>query len=200
MLTPLCSIEPEHVYTRRSPAALSVLHRFRYLLVLSNAQDPIFSKSSLPNVRGVFSLSPPRHQPAVLHPSTRPSANMFTNSRLKRASSMGIGVHSILRILGSLIKDRVNLFIHRLRRYEFVVRVSWNVFNHVYAILKYPEFGACWIHQRHVLRHAILWRRISLHGSLCPRLIVRLRASRNNIWIWGSIGMFAVCTTVFSSL
>src|SRR5271168_3888140 len=45
----------EHVYSR--PDALSVLHRFCHLSVLSNAWDQYLSERSLPNVQGVVCLS-----------------------------------------------------------------------------------------------------------------------------------------------
>jgi hypothetical protein len=77
----------EHVYSR--PAALSALHRFRHLSVLSNARDQYISESSLPNVQGVVCLSTPCSQPAVLRFYTRPFATVFTNSRLKTASLHG---------------------------------------------------------------------------------------------------------------
>src|SRR5271168_1897502 len=79
----------EHVYSQ--PAALSALHRFRHLSVLSNARDQYLSESSLPNVQGVVCLSMPCSQPAVLHFYTRPFATVFTNSRLKTASPVSIG-------------------------------------------------------------------------------------------------------------
>src|ERR1700678_4620140 len=54
----------EHVYSR--PAALSALHCFRHLSVLSNAREPYLSESSLPNVQGVVCLSTLCSQLAVL--------------------------------------------------------------------------------------------------------------------------------------
>lgn len=68
MLTPVWSLE--HVYNR--PAALSVLHRFRYLSVLSNAWDQFVSRNSLPNVQGDVCLSPPCPRP-VFCSCSRPS-------------------------------------------------------------------------------------------------------------------------------
>ena len=133
MLTPIWSIE--HVYSH--PAALSLFHRFRYLSVLSNAQDQYLSKCSLPNVQGEVYLSLPCPQPAVLHPCMCPSANMFLKSwLLKIASPMGIGLCPVLRIFGSRAKDYMNHFTFWCQRHDFMVRVFLNVFNHMYAILK----------------------------------------------------------------
>src|ERR1700678_214439 len=92
----------EHVYSR--PAALSVLHHFRHLSVLSNAQDQYLSESSLPNVQGVVCLSTPCSQPAVLHFYMRPFATVFTNSRLKPSSHVSMGLHPVLRIFGTHVQ------------------------------------------------------------------------------------------------
>ena len=124
----------EHVYSR--PAALSALHRFRHLSVLSNARDQYFSESSLPNVQGVVCLSTPCSQPAVLHFYTRPFATVFTNSRLKTASPASIGLHPVLRIFGTHVKVVVNRLFFWCRHREIVVHVFLNVIDHVYAILK----------------------------------------------------------------
>ena len=133
MLTPIWFIE--HVYSH--PAALSLFHRFQYLSVLSNVQDQYLSKCSLPNVQGEVYLSLPCPQLAVLHPCTRPSANVLLKSwLLKTASPMGIGLHPVLRIFGSCAKDYVNRFTFWCRHHDFVVCVFLNVFNHMYAILK----------------------------------------------------------------
>ena len=131
MLTPIWSIE--HVYSR--PAALSLFHRFQYLSVLSNARNQYLSKCSFPNVQGEVYLLLPCPQPAVLHPCTRPSVNVFLKSwLLKTASPMGIGLRPVLRIFGSHAKDYVNHFTFWCRRHDFVVCVFLNVFNHMYAI------------------------------------------------------------------
>ena len=66
MLTSVWSIE--HVYN--CPAALSVLHHFRYISVLSKAWDQYPSTNSLPNVQGEVYLSLPCPQPAVFCPHT----------------------------------------------------------------------------------------------------------------------------------
>jgi hypothetical protein len=119
----------EHVYTH--PAALSVLHRFRFLSVLSNVQDPILPKSSLPNVQGVVDLSPRCHYPAVLCPCVCPSANLFAYAGLKIAPPVRIGLHPLLRIVGSLARDYVN---HLYRRHEIAFL---NLFKYVYAFLEH---------------------------------------------------------------
>src|SRR6202522_866843 len=124
----------EHVYSW--PAALSALHRFCHLSVLSNARDQYFSESSLPNVQGVVCLSTPCSQPAVLHFYTRPFATVFTNSRLKTASPVSIGLHTVLRIFGTHVKVVVNRLFFWCRHREIVVHVFLNVIDHVYAILK----------------------------------------------------------------
>ena len=119
------------------PAALSLFHRFWYLSVLSNAQDQYLSKCSLPNVQGEVYLSPLHPQPAVLHPCMCSSVNVFLKSwLLKTASSMGIGLHPVLRIFESCAKDYMNCFTFWCRRHDFMVCVFLNVFNHMYAILK----------------------------------------------------------------
>ena len=84
--------------------------------------------------RGLFIAAMPT---AVLHPCTRPSANVLLKSwLLKTASPMGIGLHPVLRIFGSCAKDYVNRFTFWCRHHDFVVCVFLNVFNHMYAILK----------------------------------------------------------------
>ena len=135
MLTALWSVE--HACSR--PATLSVWHRFRYLSVLSYVQDQYLSKSSLPNAQGVLYLSPLCPQPAVLRPCTHPSEslNMFTSSWSKTISPAGIGLHLVIRIFASVAKYYVGHFTFRCQRYEFVVRVFLNFFNHVYAILQH---------------------------------------------------------------
>lgn len=81
--------------------ALSALCRFQHLLVLSNAQDQYFPKSSLwplPNVQGVAYLLPPCPQPAVLRPCMclSESLNMFASSWLKMASpDVSIGLRQL---------------------------------------------------------------------------------------------------------
>ena len=122
------------MYSR--PAALSALHRFRHLSVLSNARDQYLSESSLPNVQGVVCLSTPCSQPAVLRFYTCPFATVFTNSRLKTASPTAIGLHPVLRIFGTHVKVVVNRFFFWCRHREFVVHVFLNVIDHVNAILK----------------------------------------------------------------
>jgi hypothetical protein len=91
MLTPIWSVEHvlDDVYTR--PAALSVLLRFCFISVQSNAQEQILSKSSLPNVQGEVHLSPRCRLSAVLCP--RVPANLFTTFRLKLSPSVSIGLH-----------------------------------------------------------------------------------------------------------
>ena len=148
MLTSISSTE--HMYTR--PAALSVLHPFRYLSVLSNVQDLIRSTSSLPNARDVVncknSLSnvrgdvhflPRCHQPAVLCHCVlvRPSACLFTTSALKTAPPVSIGVHPILRIVGSLVRDYVNHFVRWHRHLDIVAHTFLISFRHVYTVLKH---------------------------------------------------------------
>ena len=134
MLTGLWSVE--HAHSR--PATPSVLHRFRYLSVLSNAQDQYLSKSSLPHAQGVLYLSLLCPRPAVLRPCTHPSEfpNIFTSSWLKAASLAGIS-HPVIRIFGSFAKYYLDHFTFRCRRYEFVVRVFVNFFYHMYAISKH---------------------------------------------------------------
>ena len=120
------------------PAVLSVLRRFSYLCVLSNAQDSNFFKCSLlPNVQGEVHLSLPCPQPAVLRPCTRPSAIMFTTSWLKMTSeSLASGVHPKLRNFSSLVNVYVKHFLFMLRAREgFLERAFQNAFNNVYAIL-----------------------------------------------------------------
>ena len=116
---------------------LSMFHQFHYLYylsVLSNAWNQNHSKGSLPNVQGVFNCYLlqlcPLSQPAVLCPSTRPSAYVFTS--LKMASLAGI-----FRISGSLAKDHVDCFTSGHHHHESVVSVFLNIFNCVYAILKH---------------------------------------------------------------
>ena len=122
------------MYNLSCPALLSMFHQFHYLYylsVLSNAQNQNCSKGSLPNVQGVFNCYLlqlcPLSQPAVLCPSTRPSANVFTS--LKMASLAGI-----FRISGSLAKDHVDCFTSGHHHHESVVSVFLNIFNCVYAI------------------------------------------------------------------
>jgi len=165
VLTALWSIE----HACSCPANLSVL---RYLSpVLSNAQDQYLSKSSLPNAQGVLYLSLLCPQPAVLRPCTHPSEplNTFTSSWLKTASPAGIGLHPVMRIFASLAKYYVDHFTFRYQRYEFVVRVFLNFFNHVYAILK----------------HCYLFHRLSIP---CPTLLsVRMQRTfflRHNFKAW----------------
>lgn len=108
MLTFLWSIELAYSH----PAALSVLHRFQYLPVLSNEQNQFLSKGSLPNVHGVDYLSLPCPQPGVLRPSVLPSEslNPFTRSWLKTASPAGLVPHPVIRIFVSLARDYVSRF------------------------------------------------------------------------------------------
>ena len=67
-----------------------------------HAQNSILSKNSLAIVQGEV-YSPPC-------PCMRQSVNAFTASWLKMASLAGIGLHPILRIIGSFAKDFVNRF------------------------------------------------------------------------------------------
>ena len=123
----------------RRPAALSIFHRYRYLSVLSNAQDHQLSKCSLPNVREVVSLSLPCPEPVVLSTCqcTRSSANVFAYTWSRTAFPAGMGLHPTLRIFGSIVKYHVSRFTSWCRRHDFVVHIFLNMFNHVYAILKY---------------------------------------------------------------
>lgn len=115
------------------PVALSVLHHFRFLSVLSNVQDPILPKSSLPNVQGVVHLPPQCHYPAVLCPCVCPFANLFAYAGLKIAPPVRIGLHPLLRIVRSLARDYVN---HLTLWYQRHHIAFLNLFKHVYAILK----------------------------------------------------------------
>ena len=126
------------MYSR--PAAVSVLHRFRFLSVLSNVHDPILSKSSLPNVQGVVNLSPRCHQTAVLSPFVRPSENLFACSGIKIAPPLrpvSTGLHPLLRIVSSLARDYMNRLALWYRCQEIVVRPFLNLFKHVYIVLRH---------------------------------------------------------------
>ena len=138
MLITLCFIDAYN-----HPVALSVLHRFQYLSVLSNAQDQYTSRP-LPNVQDVAYLSPPCLQPAVLRPCMRlyESLNIFAKSWLKVTS---LGLHRV-------VLAYVNRSTFRCRHYEFIIRVFLNMFDHVYAISK----------------HCYLFHRLSMP---CPTLL-----------------------------
>ena len=123
------------MYTR--PAALSVLHRFCFLLVLSNVHDPILSKSSLPNVQGVLYLSPWAPQPTVLCSCLCPSLKLFACSRLKLASPVSIGFHPLLRIVDSLARDYMNRLALWYRHHGNIVCGFLNLFKHMYTVLKH---------------------------------------------------------------
>jgi len=64
------------VHARPAAPSLPVLQRFCFLSDLSNVQDPILSKSSLPNVQGEVYLSPRCRQTAVLCPCVCLSTNV----------------------------------------------------------------------------------------------------------------------------
>lgn len=138
------------------PAAVSVLHRFCFLSVLSNVHDPILSKSSLPNVQGVVNLSPRCHQMAVLSPFVHPSENLFACSGIKIAPPLrpvSTGLHPLLRIVSSLARDYMNRLALWYQCQEIVVRPFLNLFKHVYI----------------VLRHSYLFHHLS---TPCPTLLL----------------------------
>jgi len=134
------------------PTTLLLFRHFRFLSVLSNVQDPILSKSSLPNVQGVVYLSPRCHQTAVLCPCVRPSANLFASSTMKIAPPVTIGIHTLLRFVGSFARNYVNNLTLWYRRHEIVVRAFLNLFKHLYTVLE----------------HCYLFHRLS---TPCPTLL-----------------------------
>lgn len=93
----------------------------------------------------LITLSPPCPQLVVLHPCTCPSESldMFTSLWLKRASQVGIGLHLVISIFGSLARHYEDYFTFRCQHYEFVMHVFLNTFSHIYAISKHCYLFHC---------------------------------------------------------
>jgi hypothetical protein len=88
-------------------------------------------------VQGVFYLSPRCGQPAVLCPFVRPSADLFMASKLKIAPPVSIGLHPILRTVGTLARDYVNHIARWCQCHDAVAHAFLNIFKHVYTVLKH---------------------------------------------------------------